>query len=233
MLLAACPVIYFDSHSPENRMHLSRRSGMTRVQFEIAAALALASAIGANVTHADTPKPPPFYSYLSTQPGCRADAATDQELTINGPGQQWIIVAPLRVGTRESQRERDAEFLDINIAEPLEASLRKRVADALDESPADSGQPNVTRLKIVAVSHDVVDRRIGKARAQVRLDFYICNNGDASDSGRARTITGDGPDITSLWHRPGGEELRRGFQQAADKASDALAEFAASSVIRR
>lgn len=186
-----------------------------------------------NLTHADAPKPPPFYSYISAQPGCRADAATDQELTVNGPGQQWIIVAPLRVGSRESPRERSAEFLDIDIAEPLEASLRKKVADALDETRAGSGRPNVTRLKIVAVSHDVVDRRIGQAQARVRLDFYICSNGDAADSGRVRTIIGNGPDISSLWHHPGGEALRRGFQQAADKASDALAEFAAASVMRR
>jgi hypothetical protein len=88
-------------------------------------------------------------------------------------------------------------------------------------------------LKIVAVSHDVVDRRIGQAQARVRLDFYICSNGDAADSGRVRTIIGNGPDISSLWHHPGGEALRRGFQQAADKASDALAEFAAASVMRR
>jgi hypothetical protein len=206
---------------------------MTRLQFTITATFALASAVGENVTQADAPKPPPFYSYVSTQPGCVADAATDQELTINGPGQQWIIIAPLRVGSRESQRERDAEFVDIDIAEPLEASLRKRVADALDETPADSGQPNVTRLKIVAVSHDIVDRRIGKVRPQLRLDFYICSNGDAADDGRVRTITGNGPDINSLWHHPGGQELRRGFQQAADKASSAVAGFAASSVLRR
>jgi hypothetical protein len=198
-----------------------------------AAALALAGVISGSLIHADAQKPPPFYSYVSKQPGCRADAASDQELTVNGPGQQWIIIAPLRVGSRESQRERAAQFLDIDIAQPLEASLRKRVADALDETPADSGQPNVTRLKIVAVSHDLIDRRIGKAQTEVRLDFYICANGDASDSGRVRTLTGNGPDINSLWHHPGGDELRRGFQQAADKASDAVAEFAASSVIRR
>jgi hypothetical protein len=206
---------------------------MTRLQFTIAVMLALASAVGGNVTHADAPKLPPFYSYISTQAGCVADAATDQELAINGPGQQWIIIAPLRVGSRESQRERAAQFLDIDIAEPLEANLRKIVADALDETPADSGQPNVTRLKIVAVSHDVVDRRIGKVRPRIRLDFYICSNGDAADDGRVRTITGDGPDINSLWRHAGGEELRHGFQQAADKASSALAGFAASSVVRR
>jgi hypothetical protein len=181
----------------------------------------------------DAPRPPPFYSYVSTQPGCVADPAADRELTVNGPGQQWIIIAPLRVGSRESPRERAAEFLDIDIAEPLEVSLRKRVADALDETPTGGGRPNVTRLKIVAVSHDVVDRRIGKARPQVRLDFYICSNSDSADNGHVRKITGNGSDINSLWHHPGGEDLRRGFQQAADKASDAVAELAASSVMRR
>jgi hypothetical protein len=206
---------------------------MTRLQFASAAALVLTGAIGMSTSRGETPKPVAFYSYVSTQPGCLADATTDRELTVNGPGQQWIIIAPLRLGARESLRERTAGFLDIDIAEPLEASLRKRVADALDDTPADSGQPNVTRLKIVAVSHDVVDRRIGKAQAQVRLDFYICTNGDAADNGRVRTITGNGPDINALWHHPEGEELHRGFQQAADKAADALAEFAASSVMRR
>jgi hypothetical protein len=206
---------------------------MMRLQLTIAVTLALALATGENVTHADSPKLPPFYSYVSAQPGCLADVGTDQELTVNGPGQQWIIIAPHRVGSRESQREHAADFIDIEIAEPLEASLRKRVADALDATPADSGQPNVTRLKIVAVSHDVVDRRIGKVRPQVRLDFYICTNGEAADSGRVRMITGNGPDLNSLWHQAGGEQLRRGFQQAADKASDGLTEFAASSVMRR
>jgi hypothetical protein len=206
---------------------------MTRLPFAIAAVLALGMAIGWNLVFAEPPKPPPFFSYVSSQPGCLADAATDQELTVNGPGQQWIIIAPLRVGSRESQRERAAEFLDIDIEEPLESSLRKRVADALDETPAESGLPNVTRLKIVAVSHDVLGHRFGKARPVVRLDFYICTNGDASDSGRVRTITGNGPDIDSLWHHPGGETLRRGFQQAAENACDALAELAASSVMRR
>jgi hypothetical protein len=206
---------------------------MTRLQFTFAAPLALAGTMCGNVIRADAPKPPPFYSYISAQPGCRADAATDQELTVNGPGQHWIIVAPRRVGNRKSQRERDADFLDIEVAEPLEASLRTRVADALDETPADSGEPNVTRLKIVAVSHDVVDARIGKERPQVRLDFYICTNGDAADDGRVRTTTGAGADMDSLWHHPSGQQLRRGFQQAADKAAEAVAEFAASSVKRR
>jgi hypothetical protein len=202
---------------------------MTRLQFAIAAIFALGMPIGGNSAFAE---PPPFFSYVSSQPGCLADATADQELTVNGPGQQWIIIAPLRVGSRESQRERAAEFLDIDIAEPLEASLRKRVADALDETPTESGRPDVTRLKIVAVSHDILEHRFGKARPLVRLDFYICTNGDASDSGRVRTITGTGPDIDSLWHHPGGEGLRHGFQQAVEKASDALAELAATSVMR-
>src|SRR5258708_2882927 len=80
---------------------------------------------------ADIPTPPNFYSYVSTEPGCRADTSTDQELVINGDGQQWVIVAPARVvsiGRHQSYRQLAETPLDIEIAKPLELALQNKIA---------------------------------------------------------------------------------------------------------
>jgi hypothetical protein len=67
---------------------------------------------------------------------------------------------------------------------------------------------------------------MGKAQAHIRLDFCICINGEVPEGGVVKTVTRNGPDMSTLWHQPRGEELRHGFQQAADEAISAIVDFA-------
>jgi hypothetical protein len=173
------------------------------------------------------PKPVKFYSYHSSEPGCRANHGTDMELVVGRGGEQWVIVAPARVVSTESERRRAGGPLDIEIAEPLESSLRKRLGDdSRREEQIDSGRSSVTRIKIVSVSHDVAGLGMGVAQAHIRLDFYICVNGDVPESSVVKTVTRNGPNISTLWHQPRGQELQDGFRKAADGAFSAIVDFA-------
>jgi hypothetical protein len=167
-----------------------------------------------------------FFSYHSDEPGCRANPATDLELVVDADHERWVIVAPRRVISPESERKRAGEPLDIEIAEPLQSTLRQRLSDSRSQGRIQSGESNITRIKIVSVSHDVAGLGMGKAQAHIRLDFRICINGDVPESSVVRTVTRNGPDMSTLWHQPRGEELRHGFQQAADEAFSAIVDFA-------
>jgi hypothetical protein len=112
--------------------------------------IACGSAIGD-----DTAKSIKYFSYHSDEPGCRANPATDLTLPVDREGEQWIIIAPRRVVSTESERKRAGGPLDIEIAEPLQSALRKRLADSPKGGHIESGQSHITRIKIVSVSHDV------------------------------------------------------------------------------
>jgi hypothetical protein len=171
----------------------------------------------------DTSKPIRFFSYHSDEPGCRANPATDLTLPV---GDRWIIIAPRRVVSPEAERKRAGGPLDIEIAEPLQSALRQRLTDSQSLGAIQSGESNITRLKIVSVSHDVVGLGMGKAQAHIRLDFLICINGDVSETSVVKTVTRNGPNMSTLWHQPRGEELQQGFQRAADEAIDSIVDFA-------
>jgi hypothetical protein len=181
----------------------------------------------------DTPKPIRFFSYHSDEPGCRANSATDLTLPVDGEGEQWIIVAPARVvstGRHQTYAELAQVPLDIEIAKPLALALQNKMA-RLQGVDKDADRPSKTaRVKIVSVSHGVAGLGMGKAQAHIRLDFCICINDDVPKSSVVRTVTRNGPDMSTLWHQPRGEELRHGFQQAADEAFSAIADFALRSV---
>jgi hypothetical protein len=174
----------------------------------------------------DTFKPLKFFSYRSDEPGCRADPATDLQLVVDNKQERRVVVAPRRVVSTESERKRAGGPLDIEIAQPLESALRERLADSRKGGRIESGQSSVTRIKIVSVSHDVVGLGMGKAQAHIRLDFLVYINDDVPESSAVKTVTRNGPDTSTLWHQPHGEELRQGFQQAADEALSALVDFA-------
>ena len=174
----------------------------------------------------DTSRPIRYFSYHSDDPGCRANPATDLQLVVEIEQERWVIVAPRRVVSTESERKRAGGPLDIEIAQPLESALRERLAVPRKGRRIESSQSSATRIKIVSVSHDVVGLGMGKAQAHIRLDFYVCIDGDIPDSSAVKTVTRNGPDMSTLWHQPRGKELRQGFQQAADEAFSAIADFA-------
>ena len=174
----------------------------------------------------DTSKPIRYFSYHSDEPGCQANPATDLQLVVEIEQERWVIVAPRRVVSTESERKRAGGPLDIEIAIPLESALRGRLAVSRKGRRIESSQSSVTRIKIVSVSHDVVGLGMGKAQAHIRLNFYVCIDGDVPDSSAVKTVTRNGPDMSTLWHQPHGEELRQGFQQAANEAFSAIVDFA-------
>jgi hypothetical protein len=171
----------------------------------------------------DTSKPIRFSSYHIDEPRCRANPATDLTLLV---GERWIIIAPRRVISTASEEKRAGGPLDIEIAEPLQSTLQQRLAGSRSQGQSKSGETNVTRIKIVTVSHDVASLGMGKAQAHIRLDFCICINGDVPESSVVKTVARNGPNMSTLWHQPRGDELRHGFQQAADKAFSAIVDYA-------
>ena len=78
------------------------------------------------------------------------------------------------------------------------------------------GKSNVTRIKIVTVSHDVARLGMGEALANIRMDFYVCVNGDLPESSVVKTVMRSGPKSSTLWHQPRGEELQTAFRMARD-----------------
>jgi hypothetical protein len=174
----------------------------------------------------DTPKPIRYFSYRSDAPGCRANPATDLTLMVDGDGEQWVIVAPARVVSTESERKRARGPLDIEIAGPLESTLRKRLADSRSEGRIKSGESNTTRIKIVTVTHDIVGLGMGKALANIWLDFYVCVNGDLPENSIVKTVGRSGPQLSTLWQQPRGEELQAAFRIARDKAFSAIVDLA-------
>jgi hypothetical protein len=186
-----------------------------------------------NATGDDSPKPIKCFSYHSDEAGCRANAATELTLPIDGEGQQWVIVAPARVvstGRHQTYAELAEAPLDIEVAKPLELAMQNKMARK-HSAAKDADRPSkITRIKIVSVSHGVSGLGMGKAQAHIRLDFYICINGDVPESNVVKTVARNGPNMSTLWHQPRGEELRHGFQQAADQAISAIADFALRSV---
>ena len=173
----------------------------------------------------DSFKPLKYFAYHSDEPGCRANAATEQ-LAVDGEDEQWIVIAPRRVVAVESEQKRAGGPLDIEIAEPLQSALRKRLVNSGSKRSINGGHLNVTRIKIISVSHDVVGLGMGKAQAHLRLDFCICVNGDVPQGNVVKTVARNGPDMSTLWHQPRGEQLREGFRKAADQAFNAIVDFA-------
>ncbi len=143
-----------------------------------------------------------------------------------GGGEQWVIIAPRRVVAPESEQKRAGAPLDIEVAEPLESILRTRLADSPRDRQFKEGASNVIRIKIVSVSHDVSYLGMGKAQAHIRLDFYICAKGDVPDTSTVKTVTRNGPDISTLWHQPRGSELQAGFRKATDEGLTAIVDYA-------
>jgi hypothetical protein len=191
--------------------------------------LVLGSIFCGSTLSAEVETPPHFYSYISDQPGCQADGSTDQELSINEDGQQWVIVAPARV-VSTGREPRYAGLpgipLDIQIAKPLERALQSRVVPSHSVDTGADRALRINRIKIVSVWHGVLGLGMGKAVPQIALEFRICVNGDAPDSTVTQEVARNGPRMSSLWHQPRGEELRHGFQQAADEALSFIADFA-------
>ncbi|MDP9012089.1 MAG: hypothetical protein M3O41_05435 [Pseudomonadota bacterium] len=167
-----------------------------------------------------------FFSYHNDQTDCRANPTTDSEIMVNGGGEQWVIIAPRRVVAPESEQKRAGAPLDIEVAEPLESILRTRLADSPRDRQFKEGASNVIRIKIVSVSHDVSYLGMGKAQAHIRLDFYICAKGDVPDTSTVKTVTRNGPDISTLWHQPRGSELQAGFRKATDEGLTAIVDYA-------
>jgi hypothetical protein len=170
-------------------------------------------------------KPIKYFSYHSDEPGCRANTSADLELPANGGNEQWIVVAPRRVVAPESEQRRAGGPLDIEVAEPLQAVLQKRLETSGSER-TNGGHSSITRIKIVSVAHDVVGLGMGKAQANLQVDFRICLDGDSTDSNVVNSVVRNGPNINTLWHQPRGKELRESLQQAADEALDAIADIA-------
>jgi hypothetical protein len=195
--------------------------------------LILSSVFCANALSADVPLPPDFYSYLSNQPGCRADTSADQELVINGDGQQWVIVAPARVvstGRHQTVHELAKAPLDLEIAEPLALALQNRLARSQSTVQGEDRPSKITRIKIVSVWHGVLGLGMGKAVGKIEVRFNICINGNLPEGKVPNEVARNSPTMSTLWHQPRGEELRHGFQQAADEAFSAIADFALRSV---
>jgi hypothetical protein len=191
--------------------------------------LAIGSVFSGSALSADVPLPPDFYSYLSNQPGCRADTSTDQELIIDGDGQQWVIVAPAHVVStgRHQSYDRLAKVpLDLEIAKPLESALQNRIAGLQSVDKGSDHPLKITRIKIVSVWHDITRLGMGEAVAQIALRFNICANGDIPQSTSIQEVTRSGPKMSTLWHQLRGEALRLGFQKAADEAFRAIVDFA-------
>jgi hypothetical protein len=191
--------------------------------------LALVSVLDGSSLRADVLPPPNAYSYVSNQPGCRADTSTEQELTINGDGQQWVIVAPARVvstGRHQTVHELAKAPLDLEIAEPLALALQNRLARSQSTVQGEDRPSKITRIKIVSVWHGVLGLGMGKAVGQISLRFNICINGNLPEGKVPNEVARNSPKMSTLWHQPRGEELRHGFQQAADEAFSAIADLA-------
>lgn len=187
---------------------------------------AIGTLVCVNSMSDDSFKPVKFFSYHSDQTDCRENRTTDAQIVVNGEGEQWIIIAPLRVVAPESEQKRTGAPLDIEVAEPLEIVLRARLADRPTDRQIKDGLLNVTRIRIVSVSHDVAYLGMGKAQAHIRLDFCICTNGDAPESSDVKSVAGNGPDMSTLWHQPRGNELRAGFRKATDEGLTAIVDYA-------
>jgi hypothetical protein len=165
----------------------------------------------------------------SNQLGCRTDSSTDLELAVNGDGARWIIIAPARKVDTGLDRRYGGQRgvpIDLEIAKPLELALQKKIADLQSVGKGEDRHANVTRIKIVSVSHDVAFLGMGVAQAHVGFDFYVCVNGDVPESSVVKTVARNGPDISTLWHQPRGQELQDGFRKAADEAFSAIVDFA-------
>jgi hypothetical protein len=190
--------------------------------------LVLVSVLDGSSLSADALPPPNAYSYVSNLPGCRADTSTEQELIVTGGGQQWIIVAPARVvssGRHQSFHELAKAPLDLEIAKPLALALQNSLARS--QSTVREDRPsNITRIKIVSVWHGVLGLGMGKAVGKIELRFNICINGDLPEGKVPNEVARNSPKMSTLWHQPRGEELQHGFQQAADEAFSAIADFA-------
>jgi hypothetical protein len=89
-----------------------------------------------------------------------------------------------------------------------------------------TGEPDITRIKIVTVSHDVVGLGMGEALANIRMDFYICVNSDLPESSVVKTVIRSGPKLSTLWHQPRGEELQSAFRMARDSDLNAIVAYA-------
>ena len=176
--------------------------------------------------HAHALRPASFFSYHSEEPGCGANPATDLELAVDGERERWTVIAPRRVVSTDSERKRAGGPLDIEIAEPLQSTLRQRLADSPSEGRSMIGKSNVTRIKIVTVSHDVARLGMGEALANIRMDFYVCVNGDLPESSVVKTVMRSGPKLSTLWHQPRGEELQTAFRMARDNDLKAIVAYA-------
>jgi hypothetical protein len=202
------------------------RCDSRKMKVSILICLTIGVIVCGNSMSDETLPPIRFSSYHSDEPGCRANPATDLELVVNSEGGRWVIIAPRRVVATESERQRAGGPLDIAIAEPLESALRTRLANTRGARRIEGDQLDITRIKIVSVSHDVLGLGMGIAQAHLRLDFYICVNGDIPASSDVKMVARNGPDMSTLWHQPKGEELQAGFHVATDKALNAIVEYA-------
>jgi hypothetical protein len=192
------------------------------VQFVLCTALYL-SPFGAAGAIADQ-----YYSYHSNQSGCRADPATDLELVVNGNGERWVIVAPARLVAAELAQAYRSERvfpIDVEIAKSIELALRKKISDSLGTQAFDQGEVSARRIKITSIRHGVSYLGMGSAVAYISIWFRICSDSYSSEATPIELIGRNGPDMSTLWHQPGGEDLKAGFRAALEKAVTALVDY--------
>lgn len=177
----------------------------------------------------DAVRPSKFYTYASDELGCTAEPATAVRLVINGRGDQWVIIAPVRV-VSTGQDRRYAGLpevpVDVEIAKPLELAFQKRIRDLPSAGTSLDRPPNITRIKVVSVWHGVLGLGMGSAVGQISLRFNICINGEHPESKVPTEVARNGPKMSTLWHQPTSEQLRSEFQIAADEAMNAVVDYA-------
>ena len=130
------------------------------------------------------------------------------QLVVNGHGDQWVIIALVRV-VSTGQERRYAGLLgvpiDVEIAKPLELALQKRIGDLQSAGTSLDRRSSITRIKIISVWHGVLGLGMGTAVGQVALRFNICVNGELPESKVPNEVARNGPKMNTLWHQPNGE----------------------------